>query len=96
MLDWIRCIDCDHQWRQYSIHDPATDTTDWLPIKNELTQRNQTVFQFGEGNFFLWQDCQARQNVFRRLFEGWGTGWGNQPGFPDSVPTGYKPFDACP
>ena len=82
MLSWVRCIDCDHQWRKFAIHDATHDTTDWLPMPH-----GQTQFQFGEGNFFLWQNCQARQNVFRVVFAGWGTGWGNESGFPDDGDT---------
>jgi hypothetical protein len=36
--------------------------------------------QYGEGNFPLWQDCLARNNVFRLMFKDWENGSQN---FPD-------------
>jgi hypothetical protein len=35
--------------------------------------------QYGDGSFFLWQDCKARNSVFRGLF----TDWENATGFPN-------------
>lgn len=45
----------------------------WLK-RSPLTGR-----QYGEGTFFLWQDCAARQKVFRVLFRDWEHGSVNFP-----------------
>jgi hypothetical protein len=66
MLDaggWIRCIDCNHQWRKYSTRDGH---------------------RYGEGNFFIWQNCAARDRVFRVIFRDWENGSQNFPDLGDS------------
>jgi hypothetical protein len=63
MLGWIRCIDCDHQWRAKS------------PVRDQRS--------YGEGNLFLWKDCQARKKVFRVIFRDWENGPMNFPDLGD-------------
>lgn len=63
MLGWIRCIDCDHQWRKISTRDKR---------------------QYGEGTFPLWQNCTARDRVFRVVFQDWENGASNFPDLGDA------------
>lgn len=70
MLGWIRCIDCDHQWRKFSTRDNR---------------------QYGEGTFPLWQDCTARNRIFRVVFRDWENGAANFPDLGDAcTPVGSR------
>jgi hypothetical protein len=73
MLDFIRSLDANHQWRKSSLREG-----DFAVIRNAI---GPFPFigprQHGEG-MPLWVDCLTRERVFRALFDDW-----ENTNFPD-------------
>lgn len=66
LFDAVRSIDGNHQWQEYGIPSPRrTGYTD-----SKTKEERSYGYSFAEGGFRLWQDCGAREKVFKRIFHG--------------------------
>lgn len=53
MLGWNMSLDGDHQWRRRTLY----------------SEDGATFPSYGTGDMWLWEDCVARDRVWRRLFD---------------------------
>ncbi|MEO8290843.1 MAG: hypothetical protein ABI649_07595 [Gaiellaceae bacterium] len=59
MLGWMRAMDGNHQWSTTSLYLEDDDPTDSTPPQR---------FSYGDGRMWLWEDCVARAQVWKKVF----------------------------
>lgn len=100
LLGMARSIDGSHQWQEYAPPyardcDPSTEELEECLAKDEsyFAERNYGyAFAEPEGGFRIWQDCDVREKVFKKLFVGpiaRGLEMADELGFVDLLPPNH-------
>lgn len=106
LFDWIKSMDGNQQWLEYGLPKPhqnfsgAKDYDNLLTTQNNQYPYNQYGYGFfnnnSHGGFPLWQDPEAREKIFKVLFQGpIGPGVDDPSEFGFSDLVGDYPYRAC-
>ena len=66
LFEAVRSIDGHQQWQEFALPSPR------VPDREDQKGLNERNYGYSrpEGGFRFWQDCEAREKVFRKIFHG--------------------------